>query len=415
MAEDAAACAAGNGWALSDDDVLACLAQVHGLEQRLAAVRLGLVRELDGRGLAVKQGAAGSAVWLWERLHVTIPVARRWVQLARDLDRPALVPVAAALAAGAVTVEQVQVIAGAVRELPAEVGPQVVGQAAAALLAAAGQFDPWPLRRLAGRILALVAPEVAEQADLKALQRQDRDAQLRRGFTMTGDGTGGVFLRGRLDAEAAAVVTAALDPLSAPGALLPSGMLDERMAEARRADALVEVCRLALAGGQLPANGGDRPQLVVTVGYHPLRRELAAGSLDGGGRLTPETVRRLACDAHILPALLDGAGVPLDVGRGRRTIGGPLRRALVLRDQGCAFPGCDRPPRWCDGHHIRHWADGGPTCLHNAVLLCGRHHQLIHHDDWAVRIAADGLPEFLPPARIDPHRRPRRNLLHRRN
>lgn len=83
MAEDADVCAAGNGWALPDGEVLAALAEVHGLEQRLAAVRLGLVRELDARDLGVKQGAAGSAGWLWERLHVTIPTARRWVQLAK--------------------------------------------------------------------------------------------------------------------------------------------------------------------------------------------------------------------------------------------------------------------------------------------------------------------------------------------
>jgi hypothetical protein len=93
---------------------------------------------------------------------------------------------------------------------------------------------------------------------------------------------------------------------------------------------------------------------------------------------------------------------------------GPIRRALVLRDGGCAFPGCDRPPRWCDGHHVKHWADGGPTCLDNAVLVCGFHHRLLHHGGWHVRIAADRLPEFLPPAWIDPAQVPRRNTYHRR-
>ncbi|WP_370469228.1 HNH endonuclease signature motif containing protein [Micromonospora profundi] len=104
----------------------------------------------------------------------------------------------------------------------------------------------------------------------------------------------------------------------------------------------------------------------------------------------------------------------MDLGRQRRLITGPLRRALVLRDRGCAFPGCDRPPRWCDAHHIHHWADGGPTTLTNAVLLCGHHHRHLHHTDWNVRLTADGHPEFIPPTWLDPTHIPRRNHYHRR-
>ncbi|NUT34395.1 MAG: HNH endonuclease, partial [Hamadaea sp.] len=97
----------------------------------------------------------------------------------------------------------------------------------------------------------------------------------------------------------------------------------------------------------------------------------------------------------------------------RRLIDGPLSRALVLRDRGCAFPGCDRPARWCHGHHIDSWADGAPTSLANSVLLCGHHHREIHHGHWQVRIAADGHPEFTPPTYVDPARKPIRNTLHR--
>jgi Domain of unknown function (DUF222)/HNH endonuclease len=137
--------------------------------------------------------------------------------------------------------------------------------------------------------------------------------------------------------------------------------------------------------------------------------------LDDASALTAAAVRRLACDAAILPAVLGGQGQVLDVGRQRRTFTGPLRRALVLRDGGCAFPGCDRPARWADGHHIKHWADGGTTCLNNAVLLCGHHHRVIHQDRWQVRInPGDGLPEFVPPADLDPTQQPRRNVYHRR-
>ena len=187
-----------------------------------------------------------------------------------------------------------------------------------------------------------------------------------------------------------------------------------RLAAERRADALVEICRLALGTGDLSEHGGDRPQLVLTIDYHTLAGQLGAGSLDNGATLSPQVVRRLACDARLLPIVLGGTGQPLAVGRERRLITGPLRRALVARDRGCSFPSCDRPPRWTQAHHIQHWTDGGATSLTNSVLVCRFHHGQIHHGGWAVHIAADGHPEFTPPAWIDPHQRPHRNQYHRR-
>jgi HNH endonuclease len=131
--------------------------------------------------------------------------------------------------------------------------------------------------------------------------------------------------------------------------------------------------------------------------------------------LSPAAARRIACDAGIIPAVLGTASQTLDVGRQSRLATGPLRRALVLRDRGCAFPGCDRPPRWTDAHHIQHWSDGGPTDLSNLLLLCGHHHRLVHHSEWRVRInPKDGLPEFVPPSYVDSEQRPRRNKYHRR-
>jgi hypothetical protein len=101
----------------------------------------------------------------------------------------------------------------------------------------------------------------------------------------------------------------------------------------------------------------------------------------------------------------------LDVGRSHRLVTPGLWRALVVRDQHCAFPGCRRPPLACDAHHITHWADGGSTCLDNLVMLCRTHHTMIHTTPWDVRTApTDHRPEFLPPARLDPHRTPRRHL-----
>jgi hypothetical protein len=116
--------------------------------------------------------------------------------------------------------------------------------------------------------------------------------------------------------------------------------------------------------------------------------------------------RRLACDATVIPIVLGSNSEPLDVGRATRLIPPAMRRALIARDKGCAFPGCRRPPRWCDAHHIKHWSDGGETSLINLVLLCGYHHDVIHHSDWTVTIT-DGRPVFTPPAWLDPLQRPR--------
>ncbi|WP_290857096.1 HNH endonuclease signature motif containing protein [Hamadaea sp.] len=212
---------------------------------------------------------------------------------------------------------------------------------------------------------------------------------------------------------AGGAATASGDAIGAAKRVLP-GDPDLRSAGARRADALIELCERILHTGELPDNGGQKPHLTITLPWEQLKAKVGAGLLDTGDLLTPETVRRLACDAIIIPAVLGGDGQVLDVGRARRLIDGPLRRALVLRDRGCAFPGCDRPPQWCDGHHVTAWADGGTTCLANSVLLCGFHHREIHHGHWQVRIRTDGFPEFLPPAFIDPLRRPVQNTLHRR-
>ncbi|RAO27100.1 uncharacterized protein PSN13_06016 [Micromonospora saelicesensis] len=401
-------CLDASAWALTEHDLVAALDAAHRLEQRLAAVMLSLVREVDGRGTATAQGASSTAVWLRDRLRLGVGAARRLVELAAMLDA-APAAVRDALANGVGDVEQVRVIAGTVQTVHTAAGAEAADKAVGVLVDWAAQFDATLLRRLGTRILDHVAPEVADAAAEAALRADESRAARDRHVTVSEQTDGRLRLTGILDPEAAALLRTAIDPLSAP-----TGPDDTRSAGQRRHDALADVCRLALRGGKLPDHGGDPTQLVVTTSYDGLTRKLGTGALDTGLHLTPEAVRRLACDAAVLPAVLGGAGQTLDVGRQRRLITGPLRRALVLRDRGCAFPGCDRPPRWCDAHHIKHWADGGDTSLANAVLLCGHHHRHVHRSDWAVRLGGDGHPEFIPPAWLDPDQLPRRNQYHRR-
>jgi hypothetical protein len=450
--------AVGPVWSLSDPLLADEVGLVYAASQRLQARLLTLVGEADGRGLAGRLGATNTASWLMFSLACSRREASQAVELARALaSSTALEATVSALAAGSVNVEQFRVIAATVRDLPDEVGSEGKARCGKLLTElAVDRVRPEVLAAHKSMILEQVAPEIAEQALRKELERAERTACERRGLTFSKYGEGEYRVRGILPTEAAAIVRAALDPLCAPGRSLPgatavaaadhttalgaanrgasivgdgagevsgegSGEVtdpqtiagrDPRSPAARRADALTELCRRALAHGDLPDNGGEKPHLVITMSWEQLRDATTGALLDTGDRLTPATARRLACDALIIPAVLGGQSQPLDLGRARRLIDGPLRRALVLRDRGCAFPGCDRPPAWCDGHHVRPWSDGGPTSLANAVLLCGHHHRVIHRGEWSVQVGPSGHPEFTPPHYIDRERKPLRNNLH---
>ena len=193
------------------------------------------------------------------------------------------------------------------------------------------------------------------------------------------------------------------------GELIPDG----RSAACRRGQALIEALRRFLDLGLGPIQGGERPHVTVTVDYETLRSKIGAAYLDFGGTIDAGTARMLACDASIIPAVLGSPSQVLDVGMASRSFPTATRRAITLRDRGCSFPGCNRPPAWSDAHHVRHWADHGPSDYCNGVLLCRLHHSLIHRGDWEIRWAADGIPEYIPPAWVDPARKPRRNHSHR--
>jgi hypothetical protein len=421
-------------FALSSDRIVADLELLAVVNAQLAAAAAQRVRELEGRDYARAQGASSMTAWLRDHLRISAPAAKRMVTLGKLIDaRPAI---GEALASGGCNAERALVIGEALDDLAAGFDDRddagVVGaltdKAEVILLDDARLFDPRALATLARGIVDHIAPELADEALRRGLDRAEARARAARSLTLSRLNGSRWRLSGYLDTESAAMVSAAMEPFCAPqpGTDGP----DTRSAAQRRADALVEVCRRALAptgvagprgaaglaGTAGPAAGpaGKAVQLTVTIDYESLRRQLGAGRLDSGDLISPTTVRRLACDAKIIPAVLGGDGAVLDVGNGRRLFTGALRQALILRDRGCAFPGCDRPPSWCDAHHIRSWVDGGSTSLDNGVLLCGHHHRVIHEGAWAVRLGLDRFPEFIPPAYVDPGRTPRRNHHHGR-
>jgi hypothetical protein len=400
-------------FARSDADLCGALTDLQALSGRVSAAIASLVHEAVGRELPRQNDATSAVAWLRDLLRIEVAEARLLVTLGALLNaRPALND---AVWSGGVNPGQVQAIGRVLTDVPvdeAATNAPTVDKVESTLIEHAGRFEPATLRRLGERILAHVDPELADRRLRDRLDREERRARSRRGFTLSADGLGGTRVSGTLDAEGAAIVAAAIDPLSGPtkGADGP----DARTPATRRADALVEVCRIAMAAGGLPDNGGIPPQLNVTVNFDALARGVAIGQLDTGALLSPESVRRLACDAGILPVVLDGASVPIDVGRGRRLYHGAARVAVAMRDGGCAFPGCDRPIRWCDVHHVIAWHDGGFTDLENGVALCRHHHRTIHRGEWQVRMGKDRRPEFIPPAHVDPDRRPCRNPYHPR-
>ncbi|HKE67595.1 MAG TPA: DUF222 domain-containing protein [Micromonosporaceae bacterium] len=401
--------AARPGFAFSDEELVAATVDLAGLVSRATGVLATLVHEARGRDLPRSQAATSTVAWLRDVLRIAARDARQLVTLGEVLDaRPVL---ADAVASGTVNAGQAAAAGRVLSAIPAD-DPALVDKVEAQLVECAAQFEPTLLQRLGERIIAHIDPDLADRRLRERLEREERHAWERRGFTLSADGLGGMRLSGVLDAECAAIVTAAIDPLAKP--LRGEDGPDLRLPAARRADALVEVCRMTLASGGLPENGGTPPQITVTVDWEALRRDVAVGQLDTGAMLSPDAVRRLACDAQILPAVLGGAGVPINLGRTRRLFTGAARQAVLLRDHGCAFPGCDRPERWTTIHHIQHWVHGGSTARDNGVALCNYHHRIVHHGGWAVRLAPDKHPEFVPPPHVDPAQRPRRNPYHPR-
>lgn len=145
--------------------------------------------------------------------------------------------------------------------------------------------------------------------------------------------------------------------------------------DGRRPNDTPETAQRALNDGELPTEGGERPQVVVTVSLPVLQGRIGTARLAFGGPINADAARRIACDSGVIPVVLGSRGEPLDIGRASRTVPAALRRAVVLRDGGCAFPGCSVPARWCDIHHIVHWSITGrpasATALHSVAVTTG--------------------------------------------
>ena len=344
---------------------------------------LALIREFDEQG-GWNTGFRSCAAWLSWRVGLDMGAARERVRVARALGTLPLF--AHALGSGELSYAKVRALT---RVATPETEARLLAVGRAGTAAHVERIvRGW--RRMDRRV-------------------EDREAARRhagRALHVYLDEDGMVVVRGRLEPEVgellAQALTAARETLyeraRAAGGTRPADpSVDLPTMAQRQADALGLLAETALHQGLDPGASGDRYQVVVHVDAAALADPEQPGqcALEPAGHVSAETSRRLACDASRVVMRHDRAGRVLEVGARTRTIPPALRRALQHRDQGCCFPGCT--VRFGQGHHLRHWGQGGPTTLSNLALLCRRHHRAVHEEGYHVARGADGLLQFRRP------------------
>jgi hypothetical protein len=361
---------------LPDARVEEDFAELHRAVEQLEVERLRRLAEIERRGLHERDGFLSAAAWLVSRFKVAWGAAREHVRIARALDH--MPRTRRALEEGEVSMSAIRVLV-AVRDASADAFERCEPQ----LVEAARIHSVSDLQRVAVFWREAVEREQALDSEdrLRARRRLHASVSLLGMVRVDGDldpGTGEsvlTALRAVLDAEAR------------------SGAADDRTPAQRRADALGEICRQWLDLAERPAVAGERPHVTVTVDADTLASRRGAGELDHAGPVDVDAVRALACDASVMRVVMSGRAEPLDVGRRTPVVPPSMRRAVIVRDRRCRFPGCDRPHTWCDAHHVVHWADGGPTALANLLLLCRRHHRMVHWGRLLLELS-DGRPVF---------------------
>ncbi len=344
---------------------------------RTEAIAADATRRFEKAGGYKADGFVGIIPWLRVNGKLSGPAAAERVEVAHQLKE--LPRTEEALARGEIGYQH----AVAMARTAQTVGAAQVRKAEGTLLKAAETMDP-------GQFLG-VAKNFEHEVDAQAALAEANRAHERRYLRIGQPLNGLVRIDGLLDAEGGAIVRTALEPFAKPA------KADTRTPDQRLADALVNHCRRG-AASEHPDGAGPRPQLIIKASLDTLAGidGAPAGELEWGGTVPAETVRRLACDSAI--TRITGLGeLEHEVTHASRSIPPATRRALWARDGHCVFPGCDRPAPWCDGHHLVHWADGGPTKLDNLGLVCGTHHRRVHEEGWRLRREKDGRWVATPP------------------
>jgi hypothetical protein len=335
-------------------------------------------------------GSVSPIDWIRIHCHLTGPQAANYVAAGEHFD--ALPNTVVAMAEGAVGFGHMVVMARTSNALAASPTARVFDEKR--LLAKARENSVGKFHHICRHLRHAADPKgyTATEADLV----ENRSLRI-----STDEDSGAVFLNGVFDSESGAVIRTVLEPLARR-----SGADDRRPYDRRMADALVDVAWHHLDNGLVPQNAGQRTHLQVTTSLEtlplgPPRRSRGsvppAAELEFSLPISAKAVERLACDCSVTRILLGSDSMVIDVGRARRVISGPARKALNVRDRGCTWPGCDRPATWSSGHHLVHWIHGGTNEPDNLTLLCYRHHWMVHEGGWQILRSDGGRLVTIPP------------------
>ena len=377
---------------LSDTDLTGAVADASRLEAQVASLRLALVAEADRRRVSADSGASGTDAWMAKLTGATPRAAAAGVRLARLLSEK-YDCAREAFAAGTINQDQTRVIVDAAELLPADVTVEERALAEAGLVAkAAAGLDARRLRHAARRMLEVVPPRSAgaevedgparaDRDEAARLEAEERAAERATWLSLgdNGDGTwSGRFTIPDLHGQ---LLSAALERLTAPRRLarnLTGDLVHDATLPPNTGETLSYTERLGLGLCELiehlPTTGWDGAapngcEVLVTIALDSLLTGLGSAGLDTGTAITAGEARRLACNAGLVPAVLDTDSMPLDLGRSRRLHTRTQRRALALLHDTCAVAGCQRPFAWCEIHHHRlPWSRGGPTDLDKPLL-----------------------------------------------
>jgi hypothetical protein len=402
-------------WRLTGAEVREVVVAVQRARTCLDAVLSGLAGCAAAMGLPKDDGAASTTAWLSNLTSITKGEAAKLVALARVTSDSTAVT-RAAWAAGDLSTEQAAVIMTAIDALPEWCGETERADAQTHLIALAADHPLDDLRRLANRVLEVIDPDGADEALGERVRAEEEKAwgATRMSLRRRGDGTTrGAFVIPDADAD---TLRAAIEAIIAPRRTAQAAErhrlgADDWAALSRdrkMGHAFTELID-HLPSSALPQAGGLAATVAVMVDLDDLRTGQGTATNTSGTTVSAAKAQRMACNAHLVALYLDSDSRVVDHGMTRRLFDRHQRLILAARDHGCVFPGCDRPPSWCEAHHITYWSENGPTDLDNAALLCHFHHHLVHEGQWSMRMAPDGIPEIIPPPRIDPDQRPRRH------
>jgi hypothetical protein len=391
--------------------------RAQGLASRLSALAATVLGLADAASDSLRDCGTPTTTWLATRGGLSKREAAGLLHQARELrERP---EVGQAAVTGQISVTKARTISRVLDGLTG-LSAEQSAHAEQVMLSLAATQDVDQLAKAAPVVLTAVAGERGDEAKERQLQRQAEAAQRNRSLSFSADGNGSVTFSGSLPRVAGEAFISLVDSYVESRRRSAVEERDPAMAlrtpAQRRADGLLDLLATHHSHHKAPSNGGDRPRVVVTMNYDRLHDAAAGAGLIGDREpISAGELRRLCCDADLVPVVLGSDSEVLDVGREHRLVTRALRTALTLRDGGCVFPGCATRPAVCEAHHLQPWWDGGETALGNLALLCHHHHALVEpakyatRDQWELRIAADGIPEAIPPRRYDPQRKPLRH------